>query len=115
MTFLFSFHIRFIWLIGNVFAFSGMNEDQIEDYFKKKYASQPSYTSATNDDGAFDDISRNSLLPSTKDPNLWIVKCRMGEEKEMVLRLMRKVLSYEHGENVCYFFVLVFFFYLKLF
>uniref|UniRef100_A0A0N5AR43 Transcription elongation factor SPT5 n=1 Tax=Syphacia muris TaxID=451379 RepID=A0A0N5AR43_9BILA len=77
----------------------GMNEDQIEDYFTKKYSTQPSYTSTANDDGAFDDISRNSLLPSTKDPNLWIVRCRMGEEKEMVLRLMRKILSYEHGEN----------------
>lgn len=77
-----------------------MNEDQIEDYFKKKYATQPTYSSGADEDGALDDISRNSLLPSTKDPNLWIVKCRMGEEKEVVFRLMRKVISFEHSDNV---------------
>lgn len=80
--------------------YSGMNEDQIEDYFKKKYSSQPSYAGATEDDAAIDDISRHSLLPSTKDPNLWIVKCRMGEEKLVALQLMRKAIAYEHTENV---------------
>uniref|UniRef100_A0A915A8U5 Transcription elongation factor SPT5 n=5 Tax=Parascaris univalens TaxID=6257 RepID=A0A915A8U5_PARUN len=79
--------------------FSGMNEDQIEDYFKKKYSSQPSYAGATEDDAAIDDISRHSLLPSTKDPNLWIVKCRMGEEKLVALQLMRKAIAYEHTDN----------------
>lgn len=78
-----------------------MNEDQIEDYFKKKYANQSSYTSVMDDDAALDDISRHSLLPSTnKDPNLWIIKCRLGEEKLVTLQLMRKFIAYENTDNV---------------
>ncbi|VBB26096.1 unnamed protein product [Acanthocheilonema viteae] len=80
--------------------FSGMNEDQIEDYFKKKYANQSSHASMMDDDAALDDISRHSLLPSTnKDPNLWIVKCRLGEEKLVALQLMRKFIAYENTDN----------------
>ncbi|VDO23753.1 unnamed protein product, partial [Brugia timori] len=80
--------------------FSGMNEDQIEDYFKKKYANQSSYASVMDDETALDDISRHSLLPSTnKDPNLWIVKCRLGEEKLVALQLMRKFIAYENTDN----------------
>ncbi|VDM08812.1 unnamed protein product [Wuchereria bancrofti] len=82
------------------YFFSGMNEDQIEDYFKKKYANQSSYASVMDDDAALDDISRHSLLPSTnKDPNLWIVKCRLGEEKLVALQLMRKFIAYENTDN----------------
>jgi transcription elongation factor SPT5 len=76
-------------------TFSGMNEDEIEEYFKKKYAVRPSHG---GDD--YDDIAQHSLLPSTKDPNLWIVKCRMGEEKTAALQLMRKFLAYEHTHKV---------------
>ncbi|VDN00933.1 unnamed protein product [Thelazia callipaeda] len=80
--------------------FSGMNEDQIEDYFKKKYANQSSYAGVMDDDTALDDISRQSLLPSTnKDPNLWIIKCRLGEEKLVALQLMRKFIAYENTDN----------------
>lgn len=79
--------------------FSGMNEDQIEDYFKKKYANQANYAGTADDDADIDDIGRHSLLPSMKDPNLWIVKCRMGEEKLVALQLMRKFIAFSHTEN----------------
>lgn len=88
-----------------------MNEDQIEDYFKKKYANQSTYVGMAEDDAAMDDISRHSLLPSTKDPNLWIVKCRMGEEKLIALQLMRKFIAYEHTDEVSVFFSHAFWFF----
>ena len=31
---------------------------------------------------------------SIRDPSLWMVKCRMGEEKSTVLLLMRKCIAY---------------------
>lgn len=31
-----------------------------------------------------------------RDPNLWMVKCRMGEEKSTCLLLMRKFLAYQN-------------------
>lgn len=33
-------------------------------------------------------------LPPPRDPNLWMVKCRIGEEKATALLLMRKFLTY---------------------
>ena len=30
----------------------------------------------------------------SRDPSLWMVKCRMGEEKQTVLQLMRKSIAY---------------------
>ena len=42
-----------------------------------------------------DEITQQTLLPGVKDPNLWVVKCRIGEEKATVLLLMRKFLTYE--------------------
>lgn len=47
-----------------------------------------------------DEITQQTLLPGVKDPNLWMVKCRIGEEKATLLLLMRKFLSYQSaGKN----------------
>ena len=37
---------------------------------------------------------------SFRDPNLWMVRCRMGEEKQVVFALMRKFLTLENSETV---------------
>jgi transcription elongation factor SPT5 len=47
-----------------------------------------------------DEITQQSLLPDVKSPNLWPVKCRIGEEKQTALLLMRKYLALEHDEKV---------------
>lgn len=47
-----------------------------------------------------DEIAQQSLLPDVKSPNLWPVKCRMGEEKQTALLLMRKYLALEHDDKV---------------
>ncbi|CAI4228197.1 unnamed protein product [Auanema sp. JU1783] len=78
--------------------FANMNEDEIGRYFENKYKSAPS-RDMVDDDGGLDDISQHSLLPSTKDPNLWIVKCRMGEEKLVAMQLMRKYIAYETSDE----------------
>lgn len=46
-----------------------------------------------------DDITQNGLLPSTKDPNLWIVKCRIGEEKLICMQIMRKAIAFENSDD----------------
>ena len=46
-----------------------------------------------------DEITQQTLLPGVKDPNLWMVKCRIGEEKTTVLQLMRKMIAYQHEEE----------------
>ncbi|GMR48595.1 hypothetical protein PMAYCL1PPCAC_18790 [Pristionchus mayeri] len=78
-------------------AFLNMPEEDIEKYFEEKYKNTSTGGANFDDDDALDDISQHGLLPSTKDPNLWIVKCmRMGEEKLVAMQLMRKMFAYEN-------------------
>ena len=46
-----------------------------------------------------DEITQQTLLPEVRDPNLWMVKCRIGEEKVTVLQLMRKMIAYQYEEE----------------
>lgn len=78
------------------YKFQNMSEDEVQKYFENKYKADKNDGEYDDEDSAMDDISKNSHLPSTKDPNLWIVKCRMGEEKLVAMHLMRKCLAVEH-------------------
>ncbi|KAK4336972.1 hypothetical protein RND71_043422 [Anisodus tanguticus] len=70
-------------------------EDEIEEYYKRKYADQAAAEGAYYDEGELpDDITQQALMPGVKDPNLWQVKCKIGEEKQTVLQLMRKYIAY---------------------
>uniref|UniRef100_A0A5S6QVE8 Transcription elongation factor SPT5 n=1 Tax=Trichuris muris TaxID=70415 RepID=A0A5S6QVE8_TRIMR len=74
-----------------------MSEEQINQYFKDKYSRNTCLVEGEDD--VYDDITQQGLLPTTKDPNLWTVKCRLGEEKLCLMQLMRKAIAYEnHGE-----------------
>ncbi|PAV82930.1 hypothetical protein WR25_00956 isoform B [Diploscapter pachys] len=76
-------------------AFQNMSAEDIVKRLEDKYKSTPVNDVDLDDDFVMDDISQTSLLPQTKDPNLWIVKCRMGEEKLVALQLMRKFIAYQ--------------------
>uniref|UniRef100_A0A0A1WN47 Transcription elongation factor SPT5 n=1 Tax=Zeugodacus cucurbitae TaxID=28588 RepID=A0A0A1WN47_ZEUCU len=71
-------------------------EDEIEEYLRKKYADESVVKRHFGDGGEemSDEITQQTLLPGIKDPNLWMIKCRIGEEKATALLLMRKFLTY---------------------
>ncbi|XP_065199636.1 transcription elongation factor SPT5-like isoform X2 [Planococcus citri] len=71
-------------------------EDEIEEYLRRKYAGESMSAKHFGDGGEdmSDEITQQTLLPGVKDPNLWMVKCRMGEEKNTCLQLMRKFIAY---------------------
>ena len=46
-----------------------------------------------------DEITQQTLLPGVKDPNLWMVKCLPGTEKETLLKIMQKYISHEHSDD----------------
>lgn len=80
--------------------FNSQKEDEIEEYYKRKYADQSAAERGFFDDGELpDDITQQALMPGVKDPNLWMVKCKMGEEKTTVLQLMRKCIAFANGEE----------------
>ena len=76
---------------------SEMDPVEIEKYLNGRYGPK---SREIDDDQIPDEIIQQSLLPDVKSPNLWPVKCRIGEEKETALLLMRKYLALENNEKV---------------
>lgn len=77
---------------------SAQKEHEIEEYLRKKYADDTAAARHFGDGGEemSDEITQQTLLPGVKDPNLWMVKCRIGEEKATCLLLMRKFLAFQN-------------------
>lgn len=74
-----------------------MSEEEMARYFEARHA-QESAHNRVHDNDAYDDITQNSLLPTTRDPNLWIVKViRIGEEKLVALQLLRKCIAKQNN------------------
>lgn len=77
--------------------------DEIEDYYKKKYAEQSAREGAfyTHKDSEElnEEITQTAHLPTVKDPNLWMVKCQIGAEKMAALQLIRKYIAYENMKD----------------
>ncbi|KAK0085563.1 hypothetical protein PV325_004872 [Microctonus aethiopoides] len=71
--------------------------EKLAEYLTKKYADEGTAVARFGDGGEemSDEITQQTLLPGVKDPNLWMVKCRIGEEKATVLLLMRKFITYQ--------------------
>ncbi|XP_044530704.1 transcription elongation factor SPT5-like [Gracilinanus agilis] len=44
-------------------------------------------------------ISQQRLLPEIKDPKLWLVRCKPGEEKATALTLLRKFVAYQKTDS----------------
>ncbi|XP_046908772.2 transcription elongation factor subunit Spt5 [Dermatophagoides farinae] len=75
-------------------------EDQIENYYRMKYAEPTSVAHGYDGDAELsNNISQQALMPGVKDPNLWMVKCRIGEEKQTVLQLMRKFIAHQNSDD----------------
>ncbi|XP_050430817.1 transcription elongation factor SPT5-like isoform X2 [Adelges cooleyi] len=78
------------------------NEDEIEEYLRRKYSDDTSVAIKHFGNagvGLISEITKQTLLPGVKDPNLWMVKCRIGEEKQTALLLMRKTIAYQFTDN----------------
>ena len=72
-------------------------EDEIDEHFTNKYFQELAVAHSSSSDikKISDIITQQELLPSVKDPSLWMVKCRIGEEKATALLMMRKFLTYQ--------------------
>lgn len=59
----------------------------------QKYSGKKASGREVNEGDAPEELSELSLLPTSSDPNLWLVKCRLGLEIETVFLLTRKCLN----------------------
>ncbi|XP_055342396.1 transcription elongation factor SPT5-like [Paramacrobiotus metropolitanus] len=74
-------------------------EDEIEAYYRSRYAETSARDRALADSQTSEDIAKQSLLPNVKDPNLWMVKCKIGEERATCLQLMRKFIAFQNSSE----------------
>ncbi|GBM05911.1 Transcription elongation factor SPT5 [Araneus ventricosus] len=81
--------------------FTSQKEEEIEDYYLKKYAGTSAAEKDYDNLELPDEIAQKSLLPCVKDPNLWLVKCRIGEEKATALKLMQKFIAKDCTNESC--------------
>ncbi|XP_036067005.1 transcription elongation factor SPT5, partial [Oryzias melastigma] len=75
-------------------------EEALGEYYMKKYAKSSAgehYYGGTEE--LSDDITQQQLLPGVKDPNLWTVKCKIGEERATAIALMRKFIAYQFTDT----------------
>jgi len=83
------------------FKMDEVDEAEIEEYYRNRYNEDEGAKQRFGEGGEemSDEITQQTLLPEVKDPNLWMVKCRIGEEKVTVLQLMRKMIAYQYEEE----------------
>ncbi|KAI8500686.1 Transcription elongation factor SPT5 [Branchiostoma belcheri] len=73
--------------------------DELGEYYMRKYASSSSRDETGGEYELSDDITQQGLLPGVKDPNLWTVKCRIGEEKQTAIMMMRKFIALQYSDE----------------
>ncbi|GFR83224.1 transcription elongation factor SPT5 [Elysia marginata] len=83
--------LRHIW--------ESQREDEIEEYYRTKFGNASTAERYGEGEEMSDEITQQGRLPGVKDPNLWVVKCRIGEEMATVIHLMRKMVTYQFTEE----------------
>ncbi|WVZ73461.1 hypothetical protein U9M48_021764 [Paspalum notatum var. saurae] len=88
------------------------DDEEVEEIVRrlqKKYETEPHF----DYDEEVTEVEQQALLPSVKDPKLWMVKCAIGHERETAVCLMQKfidrpdlqiksVVALEHLKNFIY-------------
>ncbi|PPD80564.1 hypothetical protein GOBAR_DD22507 [Gossypium barbadense] len=72
-----------------------LREDEQEDVEALERSIQARYarSSHTEYDEETTDVEQRALLPSVRDPKLWMVKCAIGHERETAVCLMQKCID----------------------
>lgn len=64
-----------------------------EEEIAEGYEKMDQYQDAEDEELNRDELAQQSNQPSVKDPKLWLVKCRLGKEKEAVQSVYHKYFS----------------------
>ena len=86
---------------GMGFGEEKLDEEAINAYYRNRYNEDAIAQERFGQSGEAmsDEITQQTLLPGVKDPNLWMVKCQIGMEKETLLKLMHKLLAFQHTDE----------------
>ncbi|CDY61565.1 BnaCnng37990D [Brassica napus] len=96
---------------------SRVGAEEYLDFMQEKYSNpRTEYDDDDDDyeDEALTEVDQQALLPSVRDPKLWMVKCAIGREREVAVCLMQKavdrgsdfkirsVIALDHLQNFIY-------------
>ncbi|XVF37098.1 hypothetical protein REPUB_Repub19eG0116200 [Reevesia pubescens] len=72
-----------------------LREDDQEDFeaLERRIQARYARSSHTEYDEETTDVEQQALLPSVRDPKLWMVKCAIGRERETAVCLMQKFID----------------------
>ena len=73
--------------------------EEVERRLKERYGRGAYAERAGVYSGDLAHVPMQFLLPSVKDPNLWLVKCRPGKERDIAMNLMRKYIEYSNTDH----------------
>ncbi|KAI8368614.1 hypothetical protein EDC96DRAFT_607250 [Choanephora cucurbitarum] len=71
----------------------GMDDEQVAAFYAEKYGGRSKPQSFKDTE----EVPQQLLLPSVSDPNLWMVKCKPGKEKDVIFGLMKKYFDRQNG------------------
>ncbi|CAI6009806.1 unnamed protein product [Closterium sp. NIES-65] len=75
-----------------------VNEEDYQRFLEERYARNEVPELG---EGEATEVEQQALLPSVRDPKLWMVKCELGHEREAVVSLMQKCVNLEAlGQNL---------------
>ncbi|KAJ0262063.1 putative transcription elongation factor SPT5 2 [Hirschfeldia incana] len=94
---------------------SRVGAEEYLDFMQEKYSNpRAEYEDDDYEDGEPTHVDQQALLPSVRDPKLWMVKCAIGREREVAVCLMQKavdrgsdfkirsVIALDHLQNFIY-------------
>jgi len=75
------------------------NQALAEDYEEDDQSGSEEENDVASVVGVEEEISRVELLPAVGSSNLWIVKVKLGEEKNATMQLMRKCIAFSNAND----------------
>ncbi|KAI8068046.1 hypothetical protein BC940DRAFT_256470 [Gongronella butleri] len=70
-----------------------MDDEEVAAFYAEKYGGRKKQGYK-----ASQDVPQQLLLPSTRDPNLWVVKCKPGKEKDIILGMMKRYFDRQYSD-----------------
>lgn len=66
-----------------------INPEELEKYIRDRFGNRR-YTTEREEEGEADEVRQQTLVPTMKDPKLWVIRCADGQERELVMCLLQK-------------------------
>ncbi|ORX61614.1 transcription elongation factor Spt5 [Hesseltinella vesiculosa] len=71
-----------------------MDDEEVAAFYAKKYGGRKNQGYKSSQD-----VPQQLLLPSVSDPNLWVVKCKTGKEKDIIFGMMKRYFDRQYSDN----------------